>query len=174
MFAPKGLNIGHIKENFNYIRNHFRYYTLNSWNRLKSIANNVKVYNLDLTTNIDLVFDCLDKDPNIWDILNTAIDDFEMNHPGYCVGFNGRSDGYLVLYNKENNSSVIPAMIEDYETYSDFKEEMHYMGYTMKELTQTVREYTLLVRDFDYLCDYMTLLLDYNASRYSEAKKELN
>ncbi len=32
-----------------YLRKHFRYYIMNSWNRSKSYARNVKVYNLGLT-----------------------------------------------------------------------------------------------------------------------------
>ena len=33
----------------NFLENHFRYSTMNSWNNSTSYANNVKYYNLDLT-----------------------------------------------------------------------------------------------------------------------------
>lgn len=36
------------KEMVNYLKNHFRYNTANSWNQSTSYARNVKVYNLDL------------------------------------------------------------------------------------------------------------------------------
>lgn len=33
-----------------FLANHFRYYTMNSWNRLTSYANNVKIQNLSLSS----------------------------------------------------------------------------------------------------------------------------
>ncbi len=38
-----------LNDKFNYVKNHYKYYTLNSWNGLCSIANNVKIYNLGLS-----------------------------------------------------------------------------------------------------------------------------
>ena len=38
------------KEMINFLTTHFRYYTNNSWNLSTSYANNVKIYNLDLTS----------------------------------------------------------------------------------------------------------------------------
>ena len=48
MFYQKGVDISNTKSMFNFLNNHFTYDTMNSWNGLKSIANNVKVYNLNL------------------------------------------------------------------------------------------------------------------------------
>lgn len=43
-----------------FLSNHFRYYTMNSWNRLTSYANNVKIYNLPIDTEIhDKAYDFL-------------------------------------------------------------------------------------------------------------------
>ena len=47
MFYKK-VNKNNCKDMYNFIKNHFTYYTLNSWNGLCSIANNVKIYNLDI------------------------------------------------------------------------------------------------------------------------------
>ena len=48
MFYKKGVDISNTKSMYNFLKNHEKYDTLNSWNGLKSIANNVKVYNLKL------------------------------------------------------------------------------------------------------------------------------
>ena len=48
LFQKTGVDICSAKSMFNFINEHYQYYTLNSWNNLKSIANNVKLYNLEL------------------------------------------------------------------------------------------------------------------------------
>ena len=47
MFVKK-VNRNNDKEMFEFLKEHFTYNTMNSWNGLESIANNVKVYNLGL------------------------------------------------------------------------------------------------------------------------------
>ena len=37
------------------------------------------------------------------------------------VGFNGRSAGYLVLYNKDNNRNILSDEIVDFDTYEEFR-----------------------------------------------------
>ena len=49
MFYKTGVDITNDKQMFNFLKNHFEYYTCNSWNGLRSVANNVKLYNLDLS-----------------------------------------------------------------------------------------------------------------------------
>ena len=49
VFFDKTQKIKTSKQKFNYLKEHFKYYTMNSWNGLASIASNVKVYNLSLT-----------------------------------------------------------------------------------------------------------------------------
>ena len=44
-----GLKEKTLESKFEYIKDHFVYDILNSWNNLQSIANNVKIFNLKLT-----------------------------------------------------------------------------------------------------------------------------
>lgn len=82
-----------------FLTNHFRYNTANSWNGQTSYANNIKIYNLGVSEEVeeklwnmrsyDYYFECVD----------FLIDDFAERHNyKYQIGVNGRSDGYLVLY----------------------------------------------------------------------------
>ena len=48
MFYKTGVDICNIKSMWNFLHDHYTYYTMNSWNRSKSIAHNVKLYNLKL------------------------------------------------------------------------------------------------------------------------------
>lgn len=48
-FYFNGLKERTLKQKYQYLKNHFEYDILNSWNQLKTIANNVKVYNMGLT-----------------------------------------------------------------------------------------------------------------------------
>ena len=61
LFQKAGVDICNPKSMFEFINNHFTYYTLNSWNGLQSIANNMKLYNLglegDWTTVLDYLYD---------------------------------------------------------------------------------------------------------------------
>lgn len=101
-FFTKSVDTTNRQAMIDFLTNHFRYDTMNSWNNSTSYANNVKVYNLGI------------EDPDIlnkaWNIICSDIDCEEMyenfheiindfrNAYHYTIGFNGRSDGYLVLY----------------------------------------------------------------------------
>ena len=82
-----------------YLENHFRYSTMNSWNRSTSYANCVKVHRLDLAKEImDKAFDMLDCS-EIYDVFNRLLRDWaDAQDWEWQVGFNGWSGGYLVLY----------------------------------------------------------------------------
>lgn len=85
-----------------FLSGHFRYYTANSWNKLTSYANNVKLPNLGLTDAqakraYDIMLDGELDMTDYQDHVRTIIDDFR-EHTGLDIAFNGRSDGYLVLY----------------------------------------------------------------------------
>ena len=153
MYYVKGIDITNDKQMFNFLKDHFQYYTMNSWNRSKSIANNVKLYKLGLSGDWTIVLDFLNNDDYL--TVNGMIDEWQYEHPGYVVGFNGRSGGYLVLYNADNNSSVLPDDIdecEDYEEYKRFCKE--YYG-SVKENRRDLIELVRLVQDFDKLCDQL-------------------
>ena len=151
MFYKTGVDITNDKQMFNFLKNHFEYYTCNSWNGLCSIANNVKLYNLDLTGDWCVTLSLLEADD--YDTINMIIHDWEREHPGYCVGFNGRSGGYLVLGNRGNARHVLHEDIlnnDDYEEYKQYCRE--YYG-SVKANRSVLVEYTKLVQDFDRLCD---------------------
>ena len=165
MFYKKGININHTKEAFNFIKDHFTYFTMSSWNRLRSIANNVKLYNLDLGCDYTDAYNAMEElDFN--STINEMISEWEANHSEYGVGFNGRSDGYLVLYNIENNRNVIPDYITDYDTWEEFKEDHRVVDYK-GEITY----YTNLVREFDKLCDDMVAALKDTINTYKQINK---
>jgi len=104
------MNVSKMKkqEMVDYLEGHFRYYTLNSWNCLHSYARNVKLYNLNLPNGIEdkayeIVF--MEDSDFVWNT-NEIMHDFGIEHPGYSVGFNGRSGGYIVLCQDGTNKGV--------------------------------------------------------------------
>lgn len=176
MFYKKGLDITNTKQMFEFLRNHYMYDTMNSWNRLKSIAHNVKLYNLELEGDWDNALSFLfDEHSDLVYLINDTIEMWEEEHEGYVVGFNGRSSGYLVLYSNFNNSNILPDMIIDYDNYEEFKEacQEYYGG--VKYYKSDLQYYTKLVQDFDKLCDELRNIvneyskLDYKV--YKEARE---
>jgi hypothetical protein len=151
MFYKKGIDISNTKEMYNFLKTHYTYDTMNSWNNLKSIANNVKIYNLNLDGDCWNALAYLQDDDYF--TVNSMIEDWEVEHEGYTVGFNGRSGGYLVLYSKHHNRNILPDYILDSDTYEDFKEYVKDYWGGVKYVKQDLREYTKLVQDFDKLCD---------------------
>ena len=151
MFYKTGVDICNTKSMYNFLNEHYTYDTMNSWNCVKSIANNVKIYNLNLEGDKWAALAALERDDYFE--VNEMIRDWEYEHKGYSVGFNGRSGGYLVLYNDGNMRNVIPEHLRGFDSYEDFKE--NYTDYygTMKDAKYELRGYVELVRDFDKLCD---------------------
>jgi hypothetical protein len=137
---------------FEFLKEHFEYPTMNSWNGLTSIANNVKLYNLRLSGNWCTAFNFLENGE--YDTISYMIDDWRRRHPGYEVCFNGRSSGYLVLCNTSNNGTILPYCIDALDTYEDYKEycRKEYCG-SVKANRDELRFFTKLVQDFDKLCD---------------------
>ncbi len=150
MFYTKGVDITKDKSMFNFIAEHPTYYTMNSWNGVRSIAHNVKLYNLHLEGDWCRALAHLDSGE--YDTIRFMIQDWEREHPGYSVGFNGRSNGYLVLYNKENYRSVFPDTL-DYKTYEDYKADMRDYYGSVKANRDELVEFVRLVQAFDRLCD---------------------
>lgn len=150
-FQTTGVDISSPKSMFCFINDHFRYDTMNSWNNLESIANCVKVHKLGLKSDPWVALKYLEAEEYF--TVNDMIYEWQHSHPNYVVGFNGRSGGYLVLYNKDNMKSVVPEEIDGYETYQDWKDDLSHYGYRVKDFMQTLRETTKLIQDFDKLCD---------------------
>jgi len=93
-------------EMVNYLKNHFRYNTMNSWNNATSYACNLKITHLGLNGKIvDKLFDLIQTDA-FRDTLRDLMDAFgEKHNYEWQAGFNGRSGGYLVLYQGEKKPS---------------------------------------------------------------------
>ena len=181
LFQKAGVDICSPKSMFEFINNHFTYYTLNSWNGLQSIANNMKLYNLGLEGDWTTVLDYLYDEEDIGCIgfqIRGLVEEWEAKHPGYSLGWNGRSGGYLVIYNHDkkngtvNFRNILPEDLTGYDNYEDFKETIKdYYGWNVKDMIPELREYTQLIRDFDKLCDDLRDLaneyskLDYKAEK---------
>jgi|LGVE01.1.fsa_nt_gb hypothetical protein len=135
-----------LKEKFNYLHKHFKYATMNSWNGLYSIARNVKLHKIGLTTKQDkIAYDMLEMD-NIQDEMRWVLDDFKENNPNYEIYFNGRSSGYLVLYKKNNNGNAI----EDFNNFDNFEDFKEYYEYDYEYIIE--RDYNI-VQEFNKTVD---------------------
>lgn len=142
-----------------YLKNHTRYYTMNSWNKATSYANNVKLHNLNLDVGIYAKASAL----LLTDEIDTSeyrieqeqlIRDFR-EETNYDVTFNGRSGGYLVLLDTKydvntNTLQVYPGhSIDADEDFENWKTDSLYDRY-------------VIVDAFDKLCDDLRdLLIDY-------------
>jgi hypothetical protein len=149
MFYQTGVDITKDKSMFNFIAQHPTYFTMNCWNGTRSIAHNVKLYNLGLEGDWTRALAHLES--GAYDEIHWMIEDWEFDHPGYKVGFNGRSNGYLVLYDKENKSTISEDF--DYETYEDYKADMRDYYGSVKANRKDLVQFVRLVQDFDRLCD---------------------
>jgi len=83
-----------------FLKKHFRYHTIHSWNNSTSYANNIKLYHIDKPADIDeqLWWEMLEVTE--WqEKLTCLLEDFGRRHGWlWQAGINGRSGGYLVLY----------------------------------------------------------------------------
>lgn len=95
----KKVNLRSRKAMIEFLTNHFRYDTMNSWNQNSSYAHCVKIHSLGLSSaQIDKAYELIDMDET-YDNINDLLDEFAESHNyAWHVGFNGRSSGYLVLY----------------------------------------------------------------------------
>jgi hypothetical protein len=82
-----------------YLSGHFRYHTMNSWNRTSSYAHNLKVHNLGLDQHIvTKLFDMIRLDEFHDRLRDHMLEFSEQYDHRWQAGMNGRSYGYLVLY----------------------------------------------------------------------------
>lgn len=151
MFYVTGVDITNDKQMFNFLKSHYEYWTMNSWNRLGSIANNVKLYNLKLSGDWGVAYDLLAAGE--YETINAMCQMWAELHRGYEVCFNGRSGGYLVLCNKGHNGHVLPDEITECEDYDEYKRYCREYYGSVKANRSDLVYYTKLVQDFDKLCD---------------------
>lgn len=178
MFYKTGVDIANTKSMWNFLHEHDTYHTMNAWNRCKSVAHNVKLYNLNLdgdwTVAMRYLFDEADSGCLQMNI-DDAIAEFEEMNPHYRVFFNGRSGGYIVLGYDDNNGSVLPECVTDYDSYEDFKEDIKasYNGYNVTDFYRELREAVEIVREFDKLCDRLRdIVNDYSKRSFDVDKLE--
>lgn len=167
----KKVNKNNNMEMFYFLKKHFTYYTMSSWNKLESIANNVKLYNLGLNGDYGKLLEILEIDN--CNCINSKIEDWECDNKNYKVGFNGRSSGYLVLYNKDNNNNVLDYYITDNDTYEDFKEDIKYNFGTLKNYHDRLVEQVEIVQSFDLLCDELKELCQYMLDNTKIVEEEI-
>ena len=180
-YYKAGVDVCSAKSMFNFINNHFRYDTMNSWNLVKSIANNVKLYNLGLDGDWGVALNFLVDEYDCGGLqykIREMISDWEADHPKCYLGFNGRSDGYLVMYNREKDNrinfrSILPNWLEGFNNYEDWKDyAKEYLVDNIKDIIPSLREYTELIRSFDKLCDDIRdLVNEYSKMDYEAQKK---
>jgi len=187
-----------------FLTDHFRYNTMNSWNRSTSYANNIKIYNLGLDREIsDKLYDLIAVD-GFWSEADFLFEDFAVEHDYlWQVGINGRSDGYVVLY----QGYIEPSGYKSYCTacgqrnYTSVKEKGNVCGkcgeaarvdYTTThnrvgkyhrsvDMDENFEEFSIsdlrervkLVQDFDTLTDNL-IALAVNACRVFDIKEEIH
>lgn len=144
-----------------FLKRHYRYFTANSWNISTSYANNVKLHNLGLTSEqFDKAFAIVcDPEINIEEYNDEQSKLFHQftKETGYAAGFNGRSNGYVVLYDTELDYSSNPPTRRIYygrniDQYANFEE------WSIDELHERYH----VIHKFDQLCeDLKDLLLKY-------------
>ena len=176
MFYKTGVDITNTKSMWNFLHNHFTYNTMNSWNRRKSIAHNVKLYNLNLEGDWTVVMRYLfdDADSGCLQMnIDDAIKEFEEMNTHYRVFFNGRSGGYIVLSYGDNNDTVLPACVTDYDSYEDFKEDIKagWNNYNVSDFNRELREAVEIVREFDRLCDRLRDIVNEYSKKSFDADK---
>lgn len=85
-----------------FLTEHFRYPTMNSWNRSTSYACNLKLYNLGLEHETENKLYEMMEVQEFFDAQRELLLDFGEEHQyRWQAGMNGRSSGYLVLYQGE-------------------------------------------------------------------------
>lgn len=151
MFYKTGVDITNDRQMFEFLKGHFEYPTMNSWNHLYSIANNVKVNRLDLTGDWWMALKLLENGE--YDTINWMIHEWMTEHTGYEVYFNGRSGGYLILKDRYHNGHILPESVVESETYEDYKELCRENYGSVRANRDELVKFTKLVQDFDKLCD---------------------
>lgn len=138
------------QEMVDFLKNHYRYWTMNSRNVSSSYANNVKIYNLNLPEEI------MDK---AWEYVCGSVECFDIDlmiqdeiasfkwETGYDAGFNGRSGGYIVMYDTDwKDGKLVTYIGRSIDKYTDFGDED---VWDISSLADRVK----LVQRFDEMCD---------------------
>ena len=176
----EGLTERTIEQKYQYIKNHFQYDIMNSWNNLKSFSNNVKLYNMGLTNEQqNKYFELMEIDPDyIYLSMEWALEDFQ-NLTDTEIFFNGRSGGYIVIIPKSDRNEHLLKYynIEDIlycSSYIEFKNEeaaCYGFNYTFSYKKDIEQVYYIL-KAFDKLCDVLRSELVYILNNYTVEEHE--
>jgi len=86
------------KQMIGFLSHHFRYDTAGGWNRSTSYAVNLKIHKVIPREFQNRAYELIGQ-AGIYKAIDELINDFNVAHDWqYQAGFNGRSGGYLVLY----------------------------------------------------------------------------
>lgn len=137
------INRASRKDMISFLKDHFRYHTMNSWNINTSYAHCIKINRIDLPNDIDEtkwdMLNCQEWNNHMYDLVNSFND---AHNYSWQVGTNGRSGGYLVLYQggiKDGKIICYPGRSTDQnENFDDWE---------MDEIKARVN----IIRDFDML-----------------------
>ncbi|MBW2992750.1 hypothetical protein KY345_06045 [Candidatus Woesearchaeota archaeon] len=150
------------KDMIEYLKGHFRYHTMNSWNRSTSYANNLKIHKVIPGELQDVAYEIMNQG-DVYNEINALLSDFAVEHEyEYQAGFNGRSGGYLVLIRggykmKRYFSDFSPDAPDDKRDYSDYyggwysHKEAKEMGTAYSSYKQV---YTQPGKDIDMCAEY--------------------
>jgi len=103
-----------------YLLDHFRYYTANSWNKATSYAHNLKIHGFGFADEIAMNLYSLVQCEEFYAEIAELLRDFAAEYNWlWQAGFNGRSGGYLVLYQGERKPS-------GYKSYCPYCGQLNY------------------------------------------------
>ena len=129
------------KEMVEFLENHFRYDTMGPYNNSTSYAVNVKIYKFVPNELQDRAYELIEQG-DVYDAINDELEAFAENHNyEWQIGFNGRSGGYMVLYQggRHENGQIYSKPGLSTDQGEDFD------GWSKPEVLERYR----LVRDFD-------------------------
>jgi len=162
-YFQKKVDLENRRSMIDFLTNHYRYYTLNSWNRSHSYAHNIKIRNLPINSKQkDKLFEMIETS-DFWYAINGKICNFEIENDGWTVGFNGRSGGYIVLYQRKLENG------REYITSKGVDEEMDFEDWVDEDLVDRVK----IITKFDKLCDDILETVRYLLDTYDVKEKTI-
>lgn len=187
-----------------FLESHFRYNTMNSWNRSSSYAADLKIHHLGLPNDIENNAFKLLGVREAYEQISFLLEKWNEEHQyRWQVGFNGRSGGYLVLY----EGSVKPSGYKSYcmhcgqqnykstaesgtrcgvckeEARVDYKTTHMQVFYSGRSVDmnedfsdwemRTLRDRVELVQSFDQLCDQIVEEVVYLCTNFKLVEKQI-
>jgi len=154
------MNVNKMKkqEMIDFLNSHFRYDTMGSWNGATSYAHNLKIYKVIPGELRSAALELMETE-GFYDTINFLVSDFGVNHDQkWQAGFNGRSGGYLVLYQggKHENGQVFCTPGKSLDMGEDFGE---WSRDDLKGRCEIIFEFDQLAKDIIegviYMCKNM-------------------